>query len=504
MDAFSMQQDTLPIPKVAPSKHVSYLHKQIGPYRIDALWKKGPLSHLYLGTDLTRHCSVVLKILSPDLLQMPEMVDQFLKESQIISMINHPNIVGVLDTGQWEQGFYIAMQYLQGISLKQFSTHHKLTTGSALNIVLKVSYALLHLHTHAIIHRDIKPENILITENGEVKLIDFGIAKLEGESPVGLEKKDASIIGTPSYMSPEQKRDPLKASYQSDIYSLGRVLEELLIGKIAHGSSSVYLLEPALAQMVKQATSPALESRFEDVVDFIQAITLNLKTLPDSHICAPKIEQTLHVSDKKPNWAQVEISNATTRGEEPHVFELFKSFQNDSHCYLYCANLNAKASTASMLLMRGYLENSFLKHKDKGIPAPSFAEIFSTAKAELKLENLHFTYLYFVPRLNKASFVSSHFGHFITIKPQSTPHFLSAPSLNTYAINQAVIPWQEGDILAVHSFMMQTTTSTKPIPPFGAMSLNLIAEKLHTHLALCSLPPSPSLDGSVIAFRHLS
>src|SRR5690606_36400224 len=111
-------------------------------------------------------------------------IKQFLKEAEIIALSNHPNIVKLYGQGEWEKGLYIAMEFIQGVSLTQFILQNSLSIKRSLEILLQVAYALLHLHSHGVIHRDLKPENILITENGGVKVIDFGIAQLEQEAPL--------------------------------------------------------------------------------------------------------------------------------------------------------------------------------------------------------------------------------------------------------------------------------------------------------------------------------
>ena len=105
------------------------------------------------------------------------------------------------------------MEFIQGVSLKQFILQNSLSNKRSLEILLQVAYALLHLHTHGVIHRDLKPENILITEDGGVKVIDFGIAQLDQEDSSLTKITRGGLIGTPSYMSPEQKKAPSKASY---------------------------------------------------------------------------------------------------------------------------------------------------------------------------------------------------------------------------------------------------------------------------------------------------
>ena len=176
----------------------------IGPYKIESFFNQGGMSNLYLGRHPSSLRPLIVKVLAPKYAQNPEIIQRFLKEAEIIQLANHPNIVRLHGQGQWEKGVFIAMEFIQGISLRQFINKHSLSLKRALEIVLQVAYALCHLHTHGVIHRDLKPENILITEEGEIKVIDFGIAQLHTEvnkDPLAQNR----IIGTPTYMSPEQK-----------------------------------------------------------------------------------------------------------------------------------------------------------------------------------------------------------------------------------------------------------------------------------------------------------
>ena len=269
--------------KTLPTLTDSSAHKQpvpekIGPYPIEALLSTGGMSLLYLGLHPETRKPLVVKVLSPHFLQNASVKQQFLKEAKIIEMSNHPNIVKLFGQGEWEQGLYIAMEFIQGVSLKQFILQNSLATKRSLEILLQVAYALLHLHTHGIVHRDLKPENILITEEGSVKVIDFGIAQLQGD-PHTLKFSQGGLIGTPSYMSPEQKKDPIHASYPCDIYALGVISYELLVGKLSFGKIHISYLPASLQAIVAKAIAPKVEDRYEDIVEFINAISLALKTL---------------------------------------------------------------------------------------------------------------------------------------------------------------------------------------------------------------------------------
>lgn len=252
--------------------------EKIGPYKIESLLEKGGMSILYLGTHPDTKEPTAIKVLSPRYLENPEMVKRFLYEAQIISMTDHPNIVKLFGHGDWEGGLYIAMEFIEGISLRQHLLRFPLSLKQTLDIIIDVAYALCHLHTHGVIHRDLKPENILITKNGVIKLIDFGIAQLLTENPAEKVEPSSSLIGTPIYMSPEQREFPEKVSYPSDIYSLGIIAYELILGKLCHGKVHISLVPKGLQPILSNMLQLNPENRYRDVVDLIGDLSNYMRT----------------------------------------------------------------------------------------------------------------------------------------------------------------------------------------------------------------------------------
>ena len=227
MDHLDLQhQETLPtfIGDASPPE-ISH----IGKYKIEAPLSRGSMSYLYLALDPENGRQVVIKVLAPALSEKKELIDRFLAETEIIEKTSHENIVQVYDSGKWEKGLFIAMERIHGISLTRFIVDNAFCKKRSLEIILSISYALLHLHTHHIIHRDLKPENILITEEGGVKLLDFGIAELKKKSRYKKRSVEKGIVGTPSYMSPEQKTDPSSVDYNTDIYALAVIASLTLV-----------------------------------------------------------------------------------------------------------------------------------------------------------------------------------------------------------------------------------------------------------------------------------
>ncbi len=316
-----LKQSTLPDLAPPMEPRWSILPHKIGPYQIKSLLSKGGMSYLYLGVHPSTAQPIVIKVLSPKFLTQRDMTSRFLKEAEIIAMTNHPNIVKLYGQGTWEKGVYIALEFIQGISLRQFIQQKSLSQRRGLEIVLQVAYALCHLHTHGVIHRDLKPENILITETGEIKVIDFGIAQLQGDVEPGFGAKGRRMMGTPVYMSPEQKENPQAVSYGSDIYSLGIITYELLLGRLSYGVIHLALLPKNLRTIVDKALKLDPLERYSDIVDFITDISHYLKEseetkedMPDEMLGMIQYMRKLLIPAKIPSWPQVEMGMALTQG----------------------------------------------------------------------------------------------------------------------------------------------------------------------------------------------
>jgi predicted Ser/Thr protein kinase len=299
--------------------------KMIGPYKIECLLEKGGMSYLFLGIHPETKALTTIKVLSPRYLSHPEAVEHFLNEAEIIAMADHPNIVKLYGHGKWEGGLYIAMEYIQGLSLRQVLLENPISLKRALEIVIDIAYALCHLHTHGVIHRDLKPENILITEQEQVKVIDFGIAQLLTEKNSAETRAQQRLIGTPIYMSPEQRENPESVSYPSDVYSLGIITYELVLGKLSHGQIHLPLMPKGIQKILSKALQQDPKARYQDMVDFITDLSayLHSANLDKEKKAGDQLsefsENLRHVrelllSHKPDNWLGVEIGTAIHQG----------------------------------------------------------------------------------------------------------------------------------------------------------------------------------------------
>jgi tRNA A-37 threonylcarbamoyl transferase component Bud32 len=179
---------------------------------------------------------VALKILAPEKQSDPQFAERFEREARALARLNHPNIVTVFDFGEVSGRFYLLMEFVDGLTLRQLLQTGKMVPAEALNIVPKICEALQFAHEQGIVHRDIKPENILLDKQGRVKIADFGIAKIAGLEPEDLSLTGAKdVMGTPHYMAPEQLEKPQTVDHRADIYSLGVVFYEMLTGELPLG-----------------------------------------------------------------------------------------------------------------------------------------------------------------------------------------------------------------------------------------------------------------------------
>ena len=323
-DAFYKDPTNPTIPTEPHQENPSLIPEMIGSYKIEGLFEKGGMSILYLGENVTSHEPAIIKVLSKKYLMNKEVVDRFLKEADIIAMTDHPNIVKIYGHGSFEGGLYMAIEFVQGMSLRQYILQKHISLKRAIEMVIEIAYALCHLHMHGVIHRDLKPDNILVTETNSTKMIDFGIAQLLTESETISETNQGRVIGTPVYMSPEQKQNPGSVSYPSDIYSLAIIAYELILGKLSYGQIHISLMPKGLRHILHKSLQLDPNLRYQDVVDFIADLSafLNSPAINDEQSIKDDLSDILEnlkntqlilVTEKAPAWPEFDIGIATNK-----------------------------------------------------------------------------------------------------------------------------------------------------------------------------------------------
>ena len=238
---------------------------------------RGGMGVVYLARQKSLGRLVALKLLAPERVQDAKFAGRFEREARALAAMNHPNIVTIHDFGQAGGFFYLLMEFVDGVNLRQLLRARKFTQEEALTIVPPLCEALQFAHDRGIIHRDIKPENLLLDKNGRVKIADFGIAKMLGSVGGGgaignsavPESATQSVVGTAGYSAPEQKADPQRVDSRADIYSLGVVFYEMLTGELPgkriEPPSHKVQIDVRLDEVVLRALEKKPELRYQQV-----------------------------------------------------------------------------------------------------------------------------------------------------------------------------------------------------------------------------------------------
>jgi len=245
----------------------------------------GGMADVWLADDSMLGRRVALKFLHERFAQDAQFVERFRREAQAVAGLQHPNVVGVYDRGETDRRPWIAMEYVEGASLKDLITRG-LTVGEAVEIIRQVLQGTKFSHERGIIHRDLKPQNVLVDREGRARVVDFGIARA-GASEI---TQTGSVLGTAQYLSPEQEQG-LETTVHSDLYSIGVMLYETLTGRVpfeAESPVAVALKQisepprppselnpqvpPALDQVVMRALAKDPLYRFQTADEFIAAL----------------------------------------------------------------------------------------------------------------------------------------------------------------------------------------------------------------------------------------
>jgi len=221
-----------------------FIGQTLGQFEIIEEIGRGGMATVYRARQRSVNRVVAVKILPPSLMHDPSFLERFTREVEVITQLEHPHILPIIDYGEAEGVPYIAMRYLGGGSLEQRMRRNPPTLHELVKPMRQIAQALDHAHGQGVIHRDLKPGNIMLDESGNAYLSDFGIARVLGSQLTG-----SLIVGTPAYMSPEQANG-LPLDGRSDIYALGVVLFEMLTGR------SPYEAETPMAMLLKHITEP--------------------------------------------------------------------------------------------------------------------------------------------------------------------------------------------------------------------------------------------------------
>ncbi len=251
---------------------------------------RGGMGVVYKARQKSLGRTVALKLLAPERVSDPKFAERFAHEAKALAALNHPNIVTIYDFGKAGEFYYLLMEFVDGVNLRQAMSTCRLTPEQALSIVPPVCEALQYAHEHGIVHRDIKPENLLLDKEGRIKIADFGIAQILSVESAVNDPFESQPAGTPQYMAPEQKAHR-RTDHRADIYSLGVVLYEMLTGELPADKlqppSKRVQVDVRIDEIVLRALEAKPELRFATASEFRTTVQAAVRSTPNPQVPSP-------------------------------------------------------------------------------------------------------------------------------------------------------------------------------------------------------------------------
>ncbi|MGB6221509.1 protein kinase domain-containing protein [Haloferula sp.] len=283
--AFASRTVDAPTEPASPPPTPEEIADKFPQFEITECLGRGGMGVVYKARQKSLNRWVAIKILAPEKIHDEKFAERFTREAQTLALLNHPNIVTVHDYGETDGLFYIVMEFVDGVNLRDLIREGKMESAQALTIIPPICEALQYAHDKGIVHRDIKPENLLIDRDGRVKIADFGIASLVGDTD---EKS-----GTPPYMAPEQGNHG-NVDHRADIYALGAVLYEMLTGDRPASPldlpSQKVQLDIRIDDIVLRALSKEPERRYRTAGEFQSVVETVVDQLAPPSTTAPTQE----------------------------------------------------------------------------------------------------------------------------------------------------------------------------------------------------------------------
>lgn len=314
--------------------------QSISHYRVVAPIASGGMGEVYLCEDERLNRQVAIKVLPADLLQNKERLRRFEREANVVSALNHPNILTVFEFGDDRDMHFLATEYVRGETLRSRLDQGPMKLREALEISVQIASALKAAHDAGVVHRDIKPENVMIRDDGYVKVLDFGLAKLaeqafaEAGPAAQLLSRPGIILGTVMYMSPEQARG-VNIDPRSDLFSFGVLLYEMVAGRVPFSGetktdviAAIIQLEPPPAASLDPSLPPEVDgiirkciekdrsSRYQTADELSADLKALLRSIDDDgKVTAPE--------PPKPEAEEIESAAAEPAAERSGMMPLF-------------------------------------------------------------------------------------------------------------------------------------------------------------------------------------
>ncbi len=304
--ALNFATETLPPDAVPLAPQAPLTPEELAPHfpqlEIIKCLGRGGMGVVYKARQKTLNRLVALKLLAPERADDVNFAARFEREAQALAALNHPHIVTIHDFGQAGGYFFLIMEFVDGVNLRQAMQAGRFTPEQALAIVPPVCEALQYAHEHGIVHRDIKPENLLLDKTGRVKIADFGIAKMIGTTGEKGGESMSQPFGTPAYAAPEQRDDTSQVDHRADIYSLGVILYELLTDELPKDKleppSKRVQIDVRLDEIVLRALEAKPELRFATAAEFRTQLADAVAAKPEK----PDVETSREASPRPRRW----------------------------------------------------------------------------------------------------------------------------------------------------------------------------------------------------------
>ncbi len=312
-------------------------------YQIKEKIGGGGMADVYLATDTILDRSVAIKVLRLEYANDEEFIARFDREAQSATSLSHPNVVTIYDVGEEDQILYMVMEYVDGMTLKEYIHRYgPIEVADAIEIMKQITAAISHAHENGIVHRDIKPQNILIDTYGHIKVTDFGIAVALSATSL---TQTNSILGSVHYLSPEQARGGL-ATKKSDIYSLGILFFEMLTGRLPFSGQSPV----SIALKHLQSDTPSVRRYNQEVPQSVENIVLKATAKDPFHRynTVYEMEESLEVALSPEKINEPKYVPPTEVGEETKAIPIItESHLEDVHQDTIVHQANAETKKVS-------------------------------------------------------------------------------------------------------------------------------------------------------------